>query len=782
MKVANFDQESTDPTNGALERARELIRIGVPLFVAKPALKLGRWDPDGGTGNSGYWLPKNWEKTRPDLAVLESWKPGYGLAAVMGLSLDVIDIDPRNGGEATAELWRDAALFPEVYALAATPSGGTHSFIAPLGIGKTNESGVDLQGGRLDGSSRGFVWIAPTTKRSKVDQELRAYEWLVPPTADDIRVRSRNDQSGRALAERLSGPKRVRKSGTTTPRRNPKRGLAELEAAPAVEGGRHTWLTRIAGHDALLFRHSKSAYEIAVKNHNQLMAVPLNGLELQQIIEDIWNDDVQSRGRETPLEDSPLTEVIAERLQSTHRWASGLGWVRYDGKRWRECTEAAVVEITRKTFKTMFKEELDNDASPDRAKRLTTLLTNGKIRAVVSLLRGILEVDANEFDRHPDLLNCANGVIDLVTGELRPHDPNLLLTKITPVRFEPGAESVDWLLALEALPSAVADWFQVRVGQAATGYMTSDDLLPILQGGGSNGKSTIVDSIFAALSEHALIVPEKVLTASAHDHPTEMTTLMGARVAVIEELPEGARFSVKRLKDTLGTAKITARKIQKDNITWDATHSLFVTTNYRPRVNETDHGTWRRLALVRFPFTFKPGAEPSGFVKAGDRRLRERLRSGQQGQHEAVLAWIVAGALRWYKAGKTFPPIPAEVEQDTNDWRSSTDLILSYVTENLQFAPGSKVLTSDLYEHFSGWLEMRGQAGWGDQLFTERFEGHEWATAHGVYKVRTTALSALSRPLVSLRPTGAKQRVWVGIAFQEAVREADEGQPEGGLW
>ena len=38
------------------------------------------------------------------------------------------------------------------------------------------------------------------------------------------------------------------------------------------------------------------------------------------------------------------------------------------------------------------------------------------------------------------------------------------------------------------------------------------------------------------------------------------------------------------------------------------TFCLFVSTNYKPRVDETDHGTWRRLAMVEFPITYRKAA------------------------------------------------------------------------------------------------------------------------------------------------------------------------------
>ena len=46
--------------------------------------------------------------------------------------------------------------------------------------------------------------------------------------------------------------------------------------------------------------------------------------------------------------------------------------------------------------------------------------------------------------------------------------------------------------ALEALPAEVADWMQIKFGQAALAESTPDDTFTILNGGGANGKSTIV--------------------------------------------------------------------------------------------------------------------------------------------------------------------------------------------------------------------------------------------------------------------------------------------------
>ncbi len=246
----------------------------------------------------------------------------------------------------------------------------------------------------------------------------------------------------------------------------------------------------------------------------------------------------QAAPEQVHLDDSRLAEHTGSALQDRYCWSGGLGWLTFNGKVWKPATEATVTEAVRLVFGDVIRAEADT-ADADRIKRLAALRTVGKIRAVVGLLRGILEVPPDEFDRHPDLLNVNNGVVDLTTGRLLPHDAALRLTKVSPVNFKPDARSADWDQALRALPREVADWLQVRFGQAATGHMTSDDVMPVLQGNGSNGKSTVVEAIRAALGDHAVIVPERVLLANPSDHPTELTTLHGARLALIEETPRG---------------------------------------------------------------------------------------------------------------------------------------------------------------------------------------------------------------------------------------------------
>jgi hypothetical protein len=157
----------------ALDIARDLVRVGVPLFVAPP-------DPSKPTG---FALPGRWQTAEPALSTVDAWQPGWALGMVTGVKLDLVDIDPRNGGDASLLGLDGVAL-----ALAATPSGGEHYFVAPIGVESRDGvyPGVDLKSGNGDRSGRGFAFIAPTVKPSKVDGQPRAYEWIVRPVAGSI--------------------------------------------------------------------------------------------------------------------------------------------------------------------------------------------------------------------------------------------------------------------------------------------------------------------------------------------------------------------------------------------------------------------------------------------------------------------------------------------------------------------------------------------------------------------------------------------------------------------
>lgn len=452
------------------------------------------------------------------------------------------------------------------------------------------------------------------------------------------------------------------------------------------------------------------------------------------------------------LEDGPIAEELAPVLAATWAYSRALGLMHYDRGVWKPAEDVLLIEAVREKLVGIESEEHTAAAMRGDMKRMDrarTLLSRNRAKNVAEFVRGILAKHEPIFDAHPDLLNVKNGVVELRTEELRPHDPALYLTKIAAYKYVPGAVHADWTASLEALPPEVLPYVQVHAGQAATGYTPDDDKMLVFEGGGENAKSTLINGVKGALGSYARMLPEKLLMGNPGDHPTELMTLMGLRLGLVEETPEGRRLNVKRLKDAVGTATITARPLYRDNVEFSTTHAIWLTTNYTLQINETDHGTWRRLVRIVFPYRFV--AEPvADNERLADRGLRGRVQSGRGGRGEAVLAWIVEGARLWYDAGKVLPEPPGRVVADTADWRASADLVYAFAADRLAFAPDATATTKEIAEAFSTWLFANGHSSWSHQTITARLEKHD---------VMAGNRAALGRPRID----GKRVRAWIGV-------------------
>lgn len=492
------------------------------------------------------------------------------------------------------------------------------------------------------------------------------------------------------------------------------------------------------------------------------------------------------------LEDASLADELARILRGRWSYAEGYGIMRYverkkHGGVWKPAEEHSLIEAVRRLLVEIEVDEHtaaamrgDNKAI-DKAR---SLLSRSRAAAVARLVVGILAEDEPAFDAHPDLLNTPSGVVDLRTGELSPPDPMLYFTKITGAPYDPKADRTLWNLACEALPPKVVAWLKVRLGQALTGYTPDDDMLVILEGAGENGKTAWLIGTRKAGGDYAKTLPERLLIGDPGDHPTTLMTLQGTRLGVIEELPEGRALNVKRLKDTVGTPEITARKMRQDDVTFPNTTCLFLATNYLPIVAETDHGTWRRLALVRFRETYLKRSDYAERKKAGTLTKRHHLgdpRIKRHFEHNAdpgLLAWLIEGAREWYDLGERMPDPPRIIEKDTKAWRLDADPILAYVRDRLVRDDGYAVTATDLQDDFNAWLERRGHRRWTGQTINSRFQGH--VSMDGVERkmVKWSNRVAPSRPrsVLAVKPIPRSTTSWRGVRFVDEPHIPSEAE------
>lgn len=477
--------------------------------------------------------------------------------------------------------------------------------------------------------------------------------------------------------------------------------------------------------------------------------------------------------------DVPLADwVTKERLAGKFCWNPSDGWQAYMPKLgiWKRTHEKVMLgvvstvhgQLAAKIVKAS--KGASEDARRAAATRAALLHKTKKAKDVLELLPKRLRVETDQFDANPDLLCCGNGVIDLQTGEKLEWSPGYYMRVRTAVKYDPKATHPDWDAVLEGVPADVRAWFQRRLGQGVTGHKSPDDRLIICKGGGENGKTTVFAGVRRALGELFVDVSHRCLLGDASQHPTEMMTFRGARLALLEETPEGRYLSVERLKSVIGTEMMMARYMRQDEVKWAPTHTMFLNTNYELGVTETDRGTWRRMLLLTFPFTFvAPGSALKAGQKPGDPGLRDRIVAGDGGRAEAVLAWLVAGAVGWYADDKQMGAVPARVQRDTDAWRGSSDVVVGFSGERLVFDKDSHLTAMALQNDLNDWLAERGQKEWSAKTMSSRFTTHELFSEHYV----TTAVLRPVKGEKTCCPGHTKQAAcYTGIRFRTADDDA----------
>lgn len=394
-----------------------------------------------------------------------------------------------------------------------------------------------------------------------------------------------------------------------------------------------------------------------------------------------------------------LVKRHGENLRYCHLWGK---WLVWNGRRWEKDETGAVLRLAKETVRSIYNEasqEVEDAVRrkiADHARKSESAL---RIRAMVALAESEpgIPVLPGELDRDPWLLNCANGTIDLRTGELRPHRREDLITKIVPVEYDPEAPCPTWLAFLERIMDGKKKL--IAFLQRAAGYSltasTQEQCFFLLYGTGANGKSVFLTTILAVMGDYGIqAAPDLLLAKSGESHPTEIADLFGARLVVATETEAGRRLAENLVKQLTGGDRLKARFMRQDFFEFEATHKIWLATNNKPIVKGTDYAIWRRIKLIPFTVTIPP--------EERDKSLPAKLRRELPG----ILAWAVEGCLEWQKRGLDEP---AEVTAATAAYRDEQDILGSFITDCCIVNPLAKVAAKNLYKAYVNWCEENGE-------------------------------------------------------------------------
>lgn len=449
---------------------------------------------------------------------------------------------------------------------------------------------------------------------------------------------------------------------------------------------------------------------------------------------------IESYQKSYHLTDTGDAKRFAKLVAGDVRFCNG-DWYIWDGKRLvRDSTYKIYTYMDR--LCASITEEARESGFEDRKKQLIShaknLESRAKTESVLALSRAREPIpirNVDELDHNPYAFNCSNGIME--KGNLRPHDFSELMTKISPVSYDPRADSPTWYRFLDQVvgDQELIDYLARCVGYSMTG-LNVHQVIFFLYGLGANGKSTFINTVMQVLGDYSRVLPSDVLMVGKEQHPTALADLRGIRMALASELEEGKRFNEQLLKWLTGEERIVARRMHQDFFEFSPKFKLWIVGNHKPTIRGTDYAIRRRFHLIPFEKTI-PKEEQDPFLKDA---LRNEL--------DGILNWCVKGLLDWMKQGLN---PPQRVLNATQEYFEEQDLIGHFINEETLKKFDSKVKHKTLYDLYVGYTKQRNEYVMSSKAFSQKL---------------------VERGLVKDRGEGGSI-VWIGITLKEGQKDLE---------
>jgi P4 family phage/plasmid primase-like protien len=343
-----------------------------------------------------------------------------------------------------------------------------------------------------------------------------------------------------------------------------------------------------------------------------------------------------------------------------------------------------------------------------------------KLTSCMDILRTLLDFDARNLNISPALFSCANGTLDLRSGEMRAHEPKDFITACSKIAYDENARAprFEQFLAEIFDDPEVAAFVQRWFGYCLTGEVNEHKVVFHI-GGGGNGKGTLMKLLRHVLGTgYYGTANQNLLTYEGKGASPELADLLGKRMVTISETEHAMELREGLLKQITGGDPISARQLFEGYFEFLPSHKLQIFTNHEPAIKTQDFAIWRRVILLKYPHSYGNAVQ----VASGEaERLEDpELENALLAEAPGVLRWLVEGARAWYARRLQ---APESVIKATIAYRQQQDLPALFTAERLvveaeAWAPVHGVAES-IYSAYKGWCISMGLR---HQLSRPRFE------------------------------------------------------------
>jgi len=369
---------------------------------------------------------------------------------------------------------------------------------------------------------------------------------------------------------------------------------------------------------------------------------------------------------------------------------------------------------------------------------------------IINHIRRSTYIDRNEIDNNIELLCVNNGILNIITGELMPHTPDIVFLSKIPVTYNPGAdcpkikEFFRQVLYIEDLP-AIQEIFGYCLYRSYPIHKAA-----MFIGEGSNGKSKTIGLLRKFLGQDN--VSSKELRELVNDRFATVE-LYGKLANVCAEITAEALKRTGIFKALTGQDLITAARKFKGSFSFENYAKLIFSANKLPLTSDNSYAFYRRWVLISFPNTFEgENADPN---------ILEKLTTPEE--MSGLLNWALEGLHRLLKNGDfTYGKTVEEVQEL---YEELSDPLYAYVKEYLEVSPGEAIAKDELYEHYVKWCKERKLPITAKNMLTKELNKH-------LPEVRTGYIG----------PRGNTKPAYRNIAWKQLEAEIDERGNEGQVY
>ena len=307
-------------------------------------------------------------------------------------------------------------------------------------------------------------------------------------------------------------------------------------------------------------------------------------------------------------------------------------------------------------------------------------------------------VEPNEIDANGYMLCWNDGYLDASgikslpkTPKIKP-EPEHMVTKLLSGSY-PAAQAKcskfdKFLNDVYCEDKGLIDYEQLRGGYDMLG-LTEEHKLHFLEGGGCNGKSTLIAILLGMMGDYGKAFRPSLICGKDDADRFSTAALQGVRLAVISEL--SGFLNTDKIKNITGGDTVEAERKFQDTFNFEPAASLLISVNTMPVLNMIDYAIRRRIRIIPFNREFSK----KEIVKSLSKKiLNEEL--------EGLTRFYLHGMMR-YLRGETLDDMPDAIAKATGDYLDEQDIVGNWLRDRCKVMDMYEDSAERLYQSFKSY-------------------------------------------------------------------------------